>query len=428
MNPILLALMLAAATATDPAREVALTREMIEDAAIRYDDDGLRLGRERAARLAAEADAAGDTQLARDAHNLIALSAYSQIYTGHNPLDTLRPLAEEGIRHADRAAALDEHDPEALALGAALRGSTFMLGTATPDVRTVMIERIRKAMEIDAAAIPVGVFTGLARSMDPAGPARPEGVQVFADLARRLDAKGGPTRFWDLQARAWYAMVRLQNLQPDIAPIRTDVARLKALRPDAEIARELEFQVEHHAWAPATAVSALAWQPLGSDAAGDGVHPEAPDLRALDFARDSQRLWFRLTFEKELPPSFGLNVAVDRDGDPGGERAWWGQGSHFRFDRLVTAWVVREGDGYFGRVGVTDATGSLAVRLEKLSTDVALRLGEDGKSVMVGVPTSALELTPQAKVIAAGGTNLIWNDDLTAPAGEGIALPAQPAQ
>jgi hypothetical protein len=431
MNPILLVLMIAAANGSDPAHEVALTREMIEDAAIRYDDEGLRLGRERAARLAADGEAAGDTRLARDAHSLIALSAWAQVYTGHNTLDALQRIVEEGIRHADRAAALDERDAEALVLSTALRGSTFLLGAGTPEARTVMLERLKRALEVDSAATPVGVFNGLARSMDPAGPARPEGIQVYVDLVRRLDARPAAeslhTGFWDLQARAWYAMVRLQNLRPEIGPIRADVARLKALRPDSELARDLGLRVEHRSWAPATSVSGLAWQPLGSDAAGDGARAEAPDLRALDFARDPQRVWFRLTFDKELPPSFGLNVIVDRDGDPAGDRTWWGQGSRFRFDRLVTAWVVREGDGYFGRIGVTDAIGSVPVRLEKLSTDVALRLGEDGKSVMVGVPNSALDLSSQARVIAAGGTNLIWNDDLTAPAGEGIALPAQPA-
>jgi len=432
MKAILLFLLVATAAGSDPAHEVALTREMIEDAAIRYDDDGLRLGRERAARLAAEGEAAGDTRLARDAHNLIALSAWAQAYTGHNTLDTVRRLVAEGIRHADRAVTLDERCPEALVLSTALRGSAFMFGEGTPEMRPVMLERLRRALEVDPAATPVGVFNGLARSMDPAGPARPEGVQVYADLVRRLDARPGAASarpdFWELQARAWYAMVRLQSLGPDVAPIRADVTRLTALRPDSELARELSFRVEHHSWAPATAVSALTWQSLGSDAAGDGAKPEAPDLRALDFARDPQRVWFRLTFEKELPPSFGLNVAVDRDGDPAGDAAWWGKGSHFRFDRLVTAWVVREGDGYFGRIGVTDAMGAIPSHLEKLSTDVALRLGEDRKSVMVGVLASALDLTPQARLIAAAGTNLMWNDDLTSPTEEGIALPAQTAQ
>ncbi|HEX3531365.1 MAG TPA: hypothetical protein VH988_30255 [Thermoanaerobaculia bacterium] len=429
MKPILLVLMVIAASASDLAHEVALTREMIEDAAIRYDDEGLRLGRERAARLAAEGEAAGDTRLARDAHTLIALSAWAQVYTGHNPLAALRRIAEEGSRHADRAAALDERFPDALVLAAALRGSTFMLGVGSPEKRTAMIDLLKRALAADSAATPVGVLNGLARSIDPAGPARPEGIEVYAGLVRRLDARRGADNarpgFWDLQARAWYAVVRLQNLAPDIAPIRADVARLTAMRPDSELARELAARVEHRSWAPAAAVSALAWQPLGSDAAGDGAQAAAPDLRALAFARDPQRVWFRLAFERDLPPSFGLNVVIDRDGDPGDDAAWWGKGSHFRFDRLVTAWVVREGDGYFGRVGVTDAMGAVAGRLEKLTTDVALRLGEDGKSVMVGVSVSVLDLTPQARVIAAAGTNLTWNDDLTAPAGEGIALPAQ---
>jgi hypothetical protein len=429
MKPILLALMIAAASGGDPAREVALTRDMIEDAAIRYDDDGLRLGRERAAGLAAEGEASGDTRLARDAHSLIALSAWAQIYTGHNPLDTLRRLAAEGILHADRAVALDERSADALVLSTALRGSTFLFGGGTPEMRTVMMERLKRALEVDSTATSVGVFNGLARSMDPAGPARPEGIQIYADLVRRLDARpggeGARPGFWELQARTWYAMVRLQALSPDIAPIRADVARLRSLRPDSELVRELGFRVEYRSWAPAAAVSALAWQPLGSDAAGDGAQAEAPDLRALAFARDAQRVWFRLTFERALPPSFGLNVVVDRDGDPGGDAAWWGKGSHFRFDRLVTAWVTREGDGCFGRLGVTDATGAFPWRLEKLTSDVVLRLGEDGKSVLVGVPTAVLKLTPQARVIAAGGTNLMWNDDLSGPAGEGIALPVQ---
>jgi hypothetical protein len=61
----------------------------------------------------------------------------------------------------------------------------------------------------------------------------------------------------------------------------------------------------------------------------------------------------------------------------------------------------------------------------KLSTDLLLRVGDDGKSLLVGVPASALELGAGARVIAAGGTNLLWNDNLTAAGDEGIAVPAQ---
>lgn len=422
--------------ANNAAREVALTREMIEDAAIRFDDEGLRLGRERAAGLAAEAEAAGDVRLARDAHYLIALAVWAQLYTGNNDVATLVRIAEEGVRHADRAAALDESFADAFALGGADRAGVFLFGARSPEMRTAMIERIQRSVKIDPVSPPVAFFNALARSINPAGPAAPAGVQAYGDLVQRLEARlaSGPARpgFWDVQARAWFAIVRLQAESPDVAAIRPDVARLVAMRPDSALAREIASRVEHRSWAPAASLDGLAWRTLGSDAAGDGTNATAPDLRSLELARsvadNGDRVWFRLTFEKNLPPSFGVNLAVDRDGDPGGDAKWWGGGSRFRYDRLVTAWIVREGDGYFGITGVTDANGGTTQRLMKLSTDVLLRLGEDGRSVVVGVPAAALELAAGARIVGAGGSNLMWNDNLTAPTadtGEGIEIPAQ---
>jgi len=440
MRPIVLALLSfalapgpvpAAGVDTDLAREVSLAGDLVEDAAIRFDDEGLRLGRERAARLAAAAEAAGDVRGARDAHYLVALSVWAQVYTGNNDFATLRRIAEEGVRHADRAAALDAGFADALAMGGADRFAAFLFAGRVPEVRTTARERLQQAVKVDPASPPAAFFNALAQSIDPAGPARAEGVQAFAELVGRLDARlasGAPSvrpGFWDVEARAWHAIVRLQQLQPDVAAIRPDVARLLALRPDSALARELAARVEHRPWAPAAALDALAWRSLGSDAAGDGKDPAAPDLRALQLARGADRVWFRLTFERELPPSFGVNLAIDRDGDPGGDGRWWGGGSRFRYDRLVTAWVVGEGDGWFGSAGVTDAEGGATQRLMKLSTDVLLRRGEDGKSVVVGVPASALQLLAGAKVVAAGGSNLMWNDNLGAAGDEGIELPAQ---
>jgi hypothetical protein len=414
----------------DPAREVALARDLIEDAAIRFDDEGLRLGRERAARLAAAAEAAGDAHVARDAHYAIALAAYAQVYTGHNDLATLARLAREGVLHADRAAALDPTFADALAMAAANRFAAFLYGGRAPEVRTAALERLQQATKVDATATPVAFFTALSKSIDPAGPAKPEGVAAFGDLVKRFDARrssGEPVRpgFWDVQAHGWYAIVRLQQLQPDVAAIRADLKRLLAMRPDSALGRELAVRVEHHPWAPSTAVEGLAWRPLGSDAAGDGKVPGAPELRSLELARSADRVWFRLTYEAELPPSFGANVVIDRDGDPAGDAKWWGGGSRFRYDRLVTAWIVREGDGWFGLAGVSDALGASTQRMMKLSTDVLLRVGDDRKSLLVGVPASALELGAGARVVAAGGTNLLWNDDLTAEGGEGIEIPGQ---
>ena len=434
--PLVLALILAlalpslasASPSTDLAREVALTRDLIEDAAIRFDDEGLRLGRERAARLAAAAEAAGDVRVARDAHYLIAIAVYAQVYTGHNDFATLERISKEGVLHADRAAALDAKFADAQAMAGADRFAAFMYAGRAPEMRMAALEKLQQAMKIDPTSTPGAFFGALGKSIDPAGPARPEGVAAYGDLVKKSDARlsaGEPVLpgFWDVEVRAWYAIVRLQQLQPEAPAIRADLEKLLALRPDSAMARELMLRVEHRSWAPAAAVAGLAWRPLGSDPAGDGKVPGAPDLRSLELARGADRLWFRLTYEKELPLSFGANVVIDRDGDPSGDAMWWGGGSSFFYDRLVTAWIVREGDGYFGLAGVTDALGASTQRMMQLGTDVLLRLGDDRKSLLIGVPASVLDLATGAKVLAAGGTNLIWNDNLTAKGGDGIEIP-----
>jgi hypothetical protein len=420
---------LLAASTADDAREVALARELIEDAAIRFDDEGLRLGRERAARLAGAAEAAGDAKLARDAHYLVALSTYAQIYTGHNDFPALVRLAREGALHADRAGALDPTFADAFTIAGANRFAEFVYGGLAPEVRAAAFDALQKGYKADAKATSSEFFAALGASMDPAGPARPEGVKAYGELAKRLDARraaAGPARlgFWDVQAHGWYAIVRLQQVQPDVAALRADLAQLVALRPDSVLARELAMRVEHHARAPASAVQGLSWKPLGTDPAGDGKVQGAPELRSLDVARVGDRLWFRLGYAQELPPSFGANLAIDRDGDPSGDAKWWGGQSSFRFDRLVTAWIVREGDGYFGLAGISDAAGASTQRMTKLGTDLLLRVGDDEKSLMLGVPVAALDLGAGAKVLAAGGTNLIWIDNLAGEGEAGIAIPS----
>ena len=43
-------------------------------------------------------------------------------------------------------------------------------------------------------------------------------------------------------------------------------------------------------------------------------------------------------------------------------------------------------------------------------------MGAGDRSVMIGVPRGALELTDKSTIIVAGGTHLVWNDDATSAA------------
>jgi len=411
---ILLLLLLAALPLRAADRELPLAREMLEDAVVRDDADGIQLARERLLRIAADAT---DRTVLRDAHYLIALSAFFESFSAYRDLAASGRLAAAGIRHSDRAIEIDPQFADAWMISAALRRNAQRAGVVVPADPPSAPNRVKRAIELDAKSPLVALLSGAARSMNPNGAANPEGVQMIDDLAARLDADRAATgrRFglWDAQAHAWKILVRIAADEPSAEPLRPLAAQLMKQRPDFALGQFLAESVAERRFVAAPSV---VWQPFLTDPAGDGKVASHPDVIAVDRAESGDRLWYRVTFREPLPRSFGTNIAVNRSGDPATGMPWWGAGSSSRFDRLVTAWISRDGDRYFGRVGVTDDDGARGVRFSKITTDVQLAMGPDDRSVMIGVPRTALELTDKSTIVVAGGTHLVWNDDATSPA------------
>src|SRR5205085_338912 len=250
------------------ASELSLAREMLDDAVIRDDADGMQLVRERLERIAAGAD---DKTVRRDAHYLAALSALFESFSGRRE----------------------------------------------------------------------GAATG-----------------------RRFG-------LWDAEAHAWTIMVRLAQDAPRAETLRPMAAQLMQQRPDFALGRQLADAVAERRFVAAPPVP---WQSFLTDAAGDGKNPTLPDIVSVDRAQDGDRMWYRITFHDPLPRSFGVNLVVNRSGDPFTGMKWWGGGSTFRFDRLLTAWITRDGDRYFGRVGVTDDDGAPGARLAKIPAHIQLAM------------------------------------------------------
>jgi len=411
---ILFLLLLLAFSVRAADRELALAREMLDDAVVRDDADGMQLARERLLRIAAEAT---DRVVLRDAHYLAALSAFFESFSAYRDTGTSGRLAVIGIRHADRALELDPQFADAWMISAALRRNAQRFGQAVPPDPPGAPNRVAKAMELDAKSPLVSFMSGIARSMNPAGAANPDGVKIIDDFAARMDADRAATsrRFglWDAEAHAWKILVRIASDEPRAETLRPMAAQLMSQRPDFSLG---QFIAESVAERRFVAAPAVIWQPFLTDPAGDGKVATHPDVIAVDRAESGDRLWYRITFREPLPRSFGANIVVNRSGDPATGMAWWGTGSTFRFDRLVTAWISRDGDRYFGRVGVTDDDGARGARFSKISSDVQLAIGADDRSVMIGVPRSALELTEKSTIVVAGGTHLVWNDDATSAA------------
>jgi hypothetical protein len=387
---------------------------MLEDAIVRDDADGMQLARERLLRLAAGAN---DRTVLRDAHYIVALSAFFESLSAYRDVGASGRLAVTGIRHSDRALELDPLFADAWMISAALHRNAQRAGRVVPPDPPDAPNRVKRAIELDAKSPLVAFMNGIVRSMNPAGAANPEGVQIIDDLTARLDAERATTgrRFglWDAQAHAWKILVRIASDEPRAETLRPLAAQLVEQRPDFALGQLIAESVAERRFVAAPTVT---WKPFLTDPAGDGKVAKHPDVTAVDRAESGGRLWYRVTFRDPLPRSFGTNIVVNRSGDSATGMLWWGYGSTFRFDRLVTAWISRDGDRYFGRVGVTDDDGARGARFSKITTDVQVAMGADDRSVMIGVSRNALELTDKSTIVVAGGTHLVWNDDATSAA------------
>lgn len=389
-------------------RELTLAREMLEDAIIRDDVEGMRLTRERLLQIAGDAD---DRTIERDAHYLIGLSALFESFTGLIDQPTGAKALATGIRHADRAIELDPQFADAWMISSLLRSSAQRFGMTVPKDPPGSPSRFQHAIELDAKAPAVALFNGVLRSFNPAGAAPPQAVQLIDDLASRLDADRAATGrrfgFWDAEAHVWQIFVRRASDDPRAEILRPMATRLMEQRPDFALGRQVAEAVAERRF---VAAPVLQWQPFLTDPAGDGKNPKLPDVIAVDRAEDADRLWYRITVHDPLPRSLGVNLVINRSGDTTQGAQWWGA-TPFRFDRLVTAWISRDGDRYFGTVGVTDADGVRGMRMAKIPADIQLATDNGGRTLILSVPRAVLGLTDASRMVVGVGSHLVWNDD-----------------
>jgi Complex I intermediate-associated protein 30 (CIA30) len=162
--------------------------------------------------------------------------------------------------------------------------------------------------------------------------------------------------------------------------------------------------------------SRLDWKTLAEETVADGRFASLPDAKRLSYALEGGRLWLRIEVA-EPPPArwFGVNVALDIDGDPRNGQAWWGFNKEFHFDRLLSAYLTRCGAGseYQGVVGITDAQGAQAFDFTRLgSKSVSVAVDREGRSFILSVPLEDVGAEGSFHLIATVGSPFIPNDDI----------------
>lgn len=160
--------------------------------------------------------------------------------------------------------------------------------------------------------------------------------------------------------------------------------------------------------------TAQVWTVLAGDPKGDARDLSLADAAQLSYSYDKQQdlLWFRVSLYG-LPngQTFGVNIVFDTGGDEAAKMNWWGANKAFKFDKLVTAWVTREGNGYQGTIGIGDAVGIKAKQVNNLLQN-NLQIRTEGDSIIIGVKRTDITDRLKMNLIAAVGSNQQWNDDV----------------
>ena len=242
----------------------------------------------------------------------------------------------------------------------------------------------------------------------------------FADLAQSPPA-GEPTAFAP-SGVSWLGITTGEESPHDFT-LEIDDVELVTEPPDSGVAPTQKLVPSDP-----RSLDRLAFTTIARDDRGDTVHPRLPDARELQLAVDpsDDRVWFRFVLQDPPPDGwFGLNVALDIDGDPDNGGAWWGQNKGFHYDRLITAYLSR-GAGYWqGYAGVADAAQVASFSVAARSSDVRVAVDPARKTLAVGVPRVALGLAAggRARLIGTVGSNFTFNDDVPAEGAIDVTIP-----
>jgi pimeloyl-ACP methyl ester carboxylesterase len=158
------------------------------------------------------------------------------------------------------------------------------------------------------------------------------------------------------------------------------------------------------------------WTVLAFDPKGDVRDASLADAAQLSYRYDSRQdiLWFRVTlYGRPNEKAFGVNIVVDTGADDSAatKMNWWGQNTEFKFDKVVTAWVTHGSAGYEGTIGVGDATGAKARKINNLLQN-NLQIRVEGDSIIIGVKRTDLTDKMKMNLIVAVGSNQQVNDDV----------------
>jgi len=142
------------------------------------------------------------------------------------------------------------------------------------------------------------------------------------------------------------------------------------------------------------------WTVIAVDPKGDARNAALADAAQLSYRYDTQQdmLWLRVTlYGKADAQTLAVDIAIDTGAGGAAEGPWRGANKEFKFDKLITAREGR-GGGYHVTIGGRDAEGA--------------KVNIAGDSILIGLKRTDLAGAMKMNLIAAVGSDQVWNDDI----------------
>lgn len=413
-----------------------MARGMLRDAAVRLDRQGMLHARDRLLRFIS------DTARAVDAQYAVAEAEYLSVTWKRRLASLGFPRVEIAARMRRASAALDaaiEARPERVEFHALYALCERLWANVTDEGESELHagrarRHLERAEELDADDPRVIAAGAILYSSTPGADARRESTARLTEALAVLE--GVPPNERDRAAGWWALFVRVLRIRALIFPSPEEALSLAretlALEPDLLLVRSILPNLEGMVAAldrrhvPATPEE-LDWKPVAADPAGDGSAADLPDAVELSYAHGSRdRIWFKFRLDQPFPSgAFGVNLAVDTDGNQGTGQPWWGANRGFTWDRLVTVWVAPEEGGqtyYRGTVGIGDPDGAaLGDYTNLVRGEVEFFFPPGEKAIAIGVSSSALGGAENVAVVGSVGSDVNWNDDI--PDAESARVP-----
>ncbi len=404
-------------------KEFLHARAQLLETSMKADSAGIVAARQSFEKFLQNERVARNDSLAAWTHYYIAFANWQlALPTMGNRPNALK-LMEEALAHVAAATKLRENLFEAYSVQRRCQYWIFMLDPGHDRSFLVESRAAFKKAQVLAPRHPVMMMEEaieLYYKPAQAGGDQQKGLERFQAALQQFELQ---KEMEPSQARWWQATTHVMYGQAQLGVGRVAAAEEEfqaalKLEPNFDYVKTTMLPMTQFVAAPAIrALTNASWINLAHDSETDGYNPAWAAVNTLSYFYDaaSDTIWFKLDLSRlPNPDAFGINLVVDADQDQSTGSNWWGGNRAFKYDRLVSVWVVKEGANAFrGAVGVGDFHGVNAGRYTNLyRNNLAFRADSASKTMLLGMKSTELDEDGRMNLIAAVGSNAGWNDDV----------------